>query len=112
MNLHDLVVETLRVLSDPLGLVNSKKQKNSSSGDYKMLSKSKLTKLFREPSKHANEIIQDQLERMEVLFNEHVENEDKYNALAIYQEYKEWIDAEDGESYGFILLEFIGETKS
>jgi len=95
----------IRVLSDPLGLVNSKKRKNSFSGDYKMLSKTKLTKLFREPSKYANDIIEDQLERMEKQFNYHLQSADDENALAIYQEYKEWIDAEEGDTYGFILLE-------
>lgn len=109
MNLHDLVVEMIRVLSDPLGLVNLKKQKNSSLGDYKMLSKSKLTKLFRDPSKHANDLIQDQLERMEEQFNLHCKNDQPGNALAIYQEYAEWINAEDGETYGFMLLENISD---
>lgn len=70
-----------------------------------MLSKTKLTKLFREPSKYANDIIEDQLERMEKQFNYHLQSADDENALAIYQEYKEWIDAEEGDTYGFILLE-------
>lgn len=72
-----------------------------------MLSQKKLSQFFREPSNHANDLIQDQLERMEQMFNDHCENNDPGNALAIYQEYQEWIDAEDGETYGFMLLEQI-----
>lgn len=74
-----------------------------------MLSNKKLQQFFREPSNHANDLIQDQLERMEVMFDSHCENNDPGKALAIYQEYKEWIDADDGDKYGFMLLEFIGE---
>lgn len=73
-----------------------------------MLSKKKLTQFFREPAQHPNELIQDQLERMEVHFDRHCSENQPGNALAIYQEYQEWIDAEDGERYGFMLLEFIG----
>jgi len=72
-----------------------------------MLSKNKLKKFFSNPVYHANDIIQDQLEKMEKVFNHHLETGDELNALAIYQEYKEWVDAEDGETYGFMLLEHI-----
>jgi hypothetical protein len=72
-----------------------------------MLSKNKLAKLFKEPSNHANDIIQDQLERMEVQFDDHVKNDNPGNALAIYQEYGDWIEAEEGSTYGFMLLERI-----
>lgn len=72
-----------------------------------MLSKSKLTKLFRDPCNNANDIIQDQLERMECQFDKHLNSDEQRNALAIYQEYQEWIDADEGESYGFLLLENI-----
>lgn len=72
-----------------------------------MLSKNKLSKLFANPTNHANDIIQDQLERMEVHFDRHCKKNEPGNALAIYQEYQEWINAEDGERYGFMLLERI-----
>jgi hypothetical protein len=72
-----------------------------------MFSKNKLSKLFANPTNHTNDIIQDQLERMEVHFNRHCKNNEPGNALAIYQEYQEWIDAEDGERYGMMLLERI-----
>lgn len=74
-----------------------------------MLSKNKLAKLFSNPANNANDIIQDQLERMEVHFDRHCKDDEPGNALAIYQEYAEWIDAEDGERYGFMLLENISQ---
>lgn len=73
-----------------------------------MLSKNKLKKFFSDPSNHANDLIQDQLERMEKVFDYHLECGEDGDALAIYQEYKEWIDAEENTVYGFLLLEQIG----
>jgi hypothetical protein len=72
-----------------------------------MFSKNKLAKLFAEPTKHANDLIQDQLERMEVQFNDHCKNDNPGAALAIYQEYADWINAEEGDPYGMMLLERI-----
>ena len=46
---------------------------------------------------------------MEEQFNLHCKNDQPGNALAIYQEYAEWINAEDGETYGFMLLENISD---
>ena len=74
-----------------------------------MFSKNKLAKLFSNPANHANDIIQDQLERMEVHFDRHCANDEPGNPLAIHQEYAEWIDAEDGERYGMMLLEYISQ---
>jgi hypothetical protein len=105
MNLHDIVVEMIRVLSDPLGLVNSKKRKNSFSGDYKMLTNKKLARLFENPDKNAWVIIEDQLEKMESTFELHLNNNDKQNALALYQEYKEWIDAPEGDTCTYLFME-------
>ena len=72
-----------------------------------MASKRTLKRWFQDPVKHANDLIQDQLERMEVQFNHHVKTENHANALAVYQEYAEWIDAEEGEKYGFLLIDQI-----
>jgi hypothetical protein len=52
-------------------------------------------------------LIQDQLERMEVQFDQHLKDENLGDALAIYQEYADWIDAEEGDPYGMMLLERI-----
>jgi hypothetical protein len=75
-----------------------------------MFSKNKLAKLFAEPTKHANDLIQDQLERMEVQFNHHCKSDNIGAALAIYQEYSDWIDAEEGSTYGMMLMERIAEV--
>lgn len=72
-----------------------------------MFSKNKLAKLFAEPTKHANDLIQDQLERMEVQFDRFLDEENHANALALYHEYQEWIEAEEGDRYGMMLLERI-----
>jgi hypothetical protein len=72
-----------------------------------MLSKHKLAKLFSNPTEHVNDIIEDQLERMEANFDRHCNNNEHGNAIAIFQEYAEWIKAEDGERYGFMLMERI-----
>jgi hypothetical protein len=72
-----------------------------------MFNKNKLAKLFAEPTKHANDLIQDQLERMEVQFNRHCKSDNPGDALAIYQEYAEWINADEGSTYGMMLLERI-----
>ena len=69
-----------------------------------MLSKTKLTKMFAQPTKYANQIIEDQLERMEVRFDQFLDAKDAGNALAIYQEYSEWIETEEGQPYGFMQL--------
>jgi hypothetical protein len=108
MNLHAIVVETIRVLSDPLGLVKLKKRKNSFSGDYStMISQRKLAKLFQEPVKNASEIIEDQLDRCEKRFAIlEVENRTA-DARALAMEYMEWAITEDGEDYGFLFMERI-----
>jgi hypothetical protein len=72
-----------------------------------MFNKNKLAKLFGEPTKHANDLIQDQLERMEVQFDQHLKDENLGDALAIYQEYVDWIEADEGSTYGMMLLERI-----
>ena len=69
-----------------------------------MFSKTKLTKMFAQPTKYANQIIEDQLERMEVRFDQFLDAKDAGNALAIYQEYSEWIETEEGQPYGFMQL--------
>ena len=75
-----------------------------------MFNKRKLAKMFAEPTKNANDLIQDQLERMEVQFNYHCKSDNTAAALAIYQEYSEWIDAEEGATYGMMLMERIAEV--
>jgi len=72
-----------------------------------MLNQRKLTRLFRNPANHANDLIQDQLERMEVQFDSHCHSNVPGDALAIYQEYQEWIEAEEDSTYGFLLLDNI-----
>jgi hypothetical protein len=110
MNLHAIVVGTLRVLSDPLGLVNSKKRKNSFLGDFNtMISQRKLAKLFREPVKNASEIIEDQLDRCDKRF-EILEAENRMgDARALAMEYMEWAITEEGDNYGFLFMERIAE---
>ena len=110
MNLHEIVVETIRVLSDPLGLVNSKKRKNSFLEDSNtMISQRKLAKLFQSPEKYASEIIEDQLNRCEKRF-EILEAENRTgDARAFAMEYMEWAIAEDGDDYGFLFMERIVE---
>jgi hypothetical protein len=108
MNLHDVVVEIIRVLSDPLGLANLKKRKNSFSEDSNtMISQRKLAKLFQEPAKNASEIIEDQLNRCEKRF-EILEAENRTaDARALAMEYMEWAIAEEGDNYGFLFMERI-----
>jgi hypothetical protein len=108
MNLHDVVVEIIRVLSDPLGLANLKKRKNSFSEDSNtMINQRKLAKLFREPAKNASEIIEDQLNRCDERF-EILEAENRMDdARALAMEYMEWAIAEEGDNYGFLFMERI-----
>lgn len=72
-----------------------------------MLSNRKLAKLFQEPHKNVDEIIEDQLNRCEKRF-EILEEENRIDdARALAMEYMEWATAEEGDSYGFLFMERI-----
>lgn len=66
-----------------------------------------LAKMFSNPQVYADELICDQLERMEKRFNYHIRRDNSLNALAVYHEYREWIDADEGDSCGFMFMEKI-----
>ena len=70
-----------------------------------MLSPTKLKRLFKDPISNAADLIQDQLERIEVQFDQHCSNNNPQSALALYQEYCEWIEAEEGDNMTFVSLE-------
>jgi len=72
-----------------------------------MLNQRKLTRFYRNPANHAGDIIQDQLERVEVQFDAHCHHNEPGNALAIYQEYQEWIDSDEGDNNELLLLQRI-----
>lgn len=70
-----------------------------------MFSKKKLANLFTQPEDNAWQIIEDQLERMEKQFTNLLDADDKMSALAIYQEYQEWIDSPEGEKCDYLYME-------
>jgi hypothetical protein len=70
---------------------------------------SQAKKYFKQPSKYVTQIIEYQLEQVEGKFEQFVET-NPGNALAIYQEYAEWIEAEEGDDYGYTYLERISES--
>jgi len=72
-----------------------------------MLNQRKLSLLYRNPVNNAGDIIQDQLERVEVQFDVHCHHNDPGNALAIYQEYQEWIDCDDDDTNELLLIQRI-----
>jgi hypothetical protein len=72
-----------------------------------MASKRTLKRWFQDPIKNVDKIINDRLEwgadRCEYL-SQHSNRED---ALALYQEYEEWVNTDDGDPYGYLILEQI-----
>ena len=59
-----------------------------------MLSKTKLTKMFAQPTKYANQIIEDQLERMEVRFDQFLDRlKGDKNKAAAQSDYSKQMDA-------------------
>jgi len=72
-----------------------------------MTTKRTLKKWFQDPTHYANLIIENRLEwgaeRCEYL----VENKQQQDAVALYEEYREWVTTPDNEDYGYLLLEQI-----
>ena len=72
-----------------------------------MVTKRTLKKWFQDPVYYANRIIEDRLdwgaERCEYL----VTNGQEQDAVALYEEYNEWVNTPDHEDYGYLLLEYI-----
>lgn len=72
-----------------------------------MASQRTLKRWFQDPVKNVDKIINDRLEwgadRCEYL----AQHSNRENALALYQEYEEWVNTDDGDPYGFLLLEQI-----
>jgi hypothetical protein len=72
-----------------------------------MTNKRTLKRWFQDPVKNADKIINSQLEwgadRCEYLS----QYSNRGDALALYQEYDEWVNTDDGDQYGFLLLEQI-----
>jgi hypothetical protein len=72
-----------------------------------MTNKRTLKRWFQDPIKNADKIIESQLEwgadRCEYLA-QHSSRED---ALSLYQEYEEWVNTDDGDDYGYLILEQI-----
>lgn len=66
-----------------------------------------LRKWFQDPIKNADKIIENRLEwgadRCEYL----VEQGNELDAVALYEEYSEWVNTPDHEDYGYLLLELI-----
>jgi hypothetical protein len=66
-----------------------------------------LKKWFQDPIKNADKIIENRLEwgadRCEYL----VEQGKELDAVALYEEYSEWVNTPDNEDYGYLLLELI-----
>ena len=84
-----------------------KKRKNDLLTNCSMHNQKTLAKMFSNPQVYADELICDQLERMEKRFNYHIRRDNSLNALAVYHEYREWIDADEGDSCGFMFMEKI-----
>jgi hypothetical protein len=66
-----------------------------------------LRKWFQDPIKNADKIIENRLEwgadRCEYL----VKQGNELDAVALYEEYSEWVNTPDHEDYGYLLLEQI-----